>query len=62
MPTPSEDQRPPKKPVFCHEYDTWRQANAVFKDFGGPENDPYGMDPDGDGIPCEALREQELGR
>ena len=62
IPTPSEDQRPPKRPVFCHEFDTWRQANAAFKVFGGPENDPYGMDPDGDGIPCETLREQELGR
>ena len=59
IPTPSEDQRPPKKPLFCDEFDTWPQADAVFKTFGGPENDPYGMDPDGDGIPCEALLEQK---
>ncbi len=59
IPTPREDQRPPKKPLFCDEFDTWREANAVFITFGGPEKDPYGMDPDGDGIPCEALREQK---
>ena len=59
IPTPREEQRPPKKPVFCDEFDTWQQAEATFKTFGGPEQDPYGMDPDGDGIPCEALLEQK---
>ena len=59
IPTPRDDQRPPKKPLSCDEFDTWHEANAVFITFGGPEEDPYGMDSDGDGIPCEALLEQE---
>ena len=58
---PSEDQRPPpppKKPLpyFCSDFDTWREANEFFIAAGGPERDPYGLDSDGDGTPCEELR------
>ena len=40
----------------CDDFDSWREANEFFIAAGGPEKDPYGMDPDADGIPCEALR------
>ena len=43
----------------CGDFVTWREANEHFIASGGPEKDPYGMDSDGDGIPCETLREQK---
>ena len=46
-------------PHDCGDFDSWREANDRFIAAGGPERDPYRLDPDADGIPCEALREQE---
>ena len=46
-------------PHDCGDFDTWREANDVFVAAGGPQRDPYQLDPDADGIPCEALREQK---
>ncbi len=39
----------------CVDFDDWTQANRLFVDSGGPEADPYGLDGDGDGVPCESL-------
>ena len=69
MATPTLDRREPPfvprgpghvGPHECGDFETWREANAFFIAAGGPERDPYQLDPDADGIPCEALREQEL--
>ena len=46
-------------PHDCGDFDSWREANDRFIAAGGPERDPYRLDPDADGIPCEALREQK---
>jgi hypothetical protein len=40
----------------CSEFRSWREARDFFKRTGGTENnDPYGLDTDHDGIPCEYL-------
>ncbi len=39
----------------CVDFDDWAQANRLFVDSGGPKSDPYGLDGDGDGVPCESL-------
>ena len=59
---PSPDSDPDSQPSECGDFESWRQANQFFIAAGGPKSDPFGMDPEGDGIPCETLREQELGR
>ena len=39
----------------CGDFDTWRQAQDFFLSEGGPEDDPHGLDRDGDGIACQGL-------
>lgn len=42
--------------VNCDDFNTHRQAQDFFKGTGGSRNnDPYGLDSDGDGIACETL-------
>lgn len=37
----------------CRRYASQDEAQAVFLDAGGPEQDTLGLDPDGDGYACE---------
>ena len=39
----------------CGDFQTWAQAYRVFVDAGGPEEDPYRLDGDNDGVPCQSL-------
>ena len=39
----------------CSDFDTWRQAQDFFEAEGGPDEDPHGLDQNGDGIVCESL-------
>ena len=59
LPTVTEARLHGPVGFHCGDFDTWRDANDVFRAAGGPERDPYRLDLDADGIPCEALREQK---
>ncbi len=39
----------------CSDFGTWDEAQAFFVSNGGPESDPYKLDPDGNGVPCQSL-------
>ena len=39
----------------CSDFNTWDKAKAFFVSHGGPELDPYSLDTDGNGIPCQSL-------
>ena len=39
----------------CSDFNIWEEAQAFFISHGGPESDPYGLDTDGNGIPCQSL-------
>lgn len=39
----------------CSDFDTHSQAQQVFEDAGGSDDDPYRLDGDGDGQACESL-------
>ena len=50
----------PEEPVAdrdCGDFATWDAAQAFYEQAGGPEADPHRLDPDEDGVACEALRE-----
>lgn len=39
----------------CADFSSQDEAQEVFEDAGGPDDDPYNLDRDGDGIACETL-------
>ena len=39
----------------CSDFSTWNEAQALFVSHGGPGSDPYRLDPDGNGIPCQSI-------
>lgn len=39
----------------CKDFQTQDQAQQFFLEAGGPNDDPHGLDRDGDGIVCENL-------
>ena len=39
----------------CSDFSAWNEAQAFFVSYGGPKSDPYGLDTDGNGIPCQSL-------
>ena len=45
------------RPYRCSQFTTWPQAQAVFLALGGPNSDPNGLDPDGNRIACDELRQ-----
>lgn len=58
-PAPPEDPAPPSPvlpgdDVNCSDFETQPEAQAFFE-ANDPENDPYRLDQDGDGIACETL-------
>ncbi|WP_256391489.1 excalibur calcium-binding domain-containing protein [Natronoarchaeum rubrum] len=44
-------EEPPPRDYNCDDFDTWEEANEVYENSSGE----YGLDGDGDGIPCEDL-------
>lgn len=43
-----------REPRSCADFSTWREAQAYYE--SQKPFDPAGLDPDSDGIACEALR------
>ena len=41
--------------VNCADFATWHEAQAFFEQNGGPGDDVFGLDADGDGVACESL-------
>jgi len=39
----------------CADFDTQSEAQSVFDNCGGVDNDIHGLDKDGDGVVCEGL-------
>ena len=39
----------------CADFDSYADAAAAFEEAGGPQEDPYDLDPDADGYPCEDI-------
>ncbi|CAA9294482.1 MAG: hypothetical protein AVDCRST_MAG93-4152 [uncultured Chloroflexia bacterium] len=58
-PAPPEEPEPPPEEPFvdrdCSDFATQPEAQAFFISEGGPEEDPHGLDADGNGIACESL-------
>jgi hypothetical protein len=56
---PPEEPEPPSDEPFvdrnCSDFETQPEAQAFFIAEGGPEEDPHGLDGDGNGIACESL-------
>lgn len=43
-----------RKDMTCSSFKTHSDAQAFFERSGGPANDPYNFDKDGDGIACNS--------
>lgn len=43
----------------CADFSSWAEAQAFYEEAGGPASDPHSLDPDGDAVACERLREAE---
>lgn len=41
----------------CSDFPSWAEAQAVFEKAGGPDKDPHQLDPDGNGVACEELKQ-----
>ncbi|WP_050613324.1 excalibur calcium-binding domain-containing protein [Bacillus testis] len=37
----------------CDDFENQEEAQGVFEDYGGPNEDPFDLDRDGDGLACE---------
>ena len=55
VPTPTPKYDPDGQDRNCSDFDTWAEAYSFFIAAGGPDNDPHGLDRDGDGNPCTSL-------
>ncbi len=50
-------QRPPSSGDYdCPDFSTQEEAQDFFESQGGPSDDPYNLDRDGDGVACETLQ------
>ena len=62
-PTPATGPTPEPSPsheetfvdLDCSDFSEWREAQSFFESQGGPDEDPHGLDGDGDGIACQSL-------
>ena len=54
-----ESVAPPFEDRDCADFSSWAEAQALYEEAGGPASDPHSLDPDGDGVACERLREAE---
>ena len=56
-PTPAQTTTPSpaEANVNCSDFTVWLDAQYFFLSHGGPINDPYGLDGNGDGFACQSL-------
>ena len=58
-PIPAPQQSPPpEQPLTdrdCEDFSDRQEAQAFYVAEGGPEDDPHGLDRDGDGVACQSL-------
>ena len=54
-PEPEDDSETASLSPACSDFGTWNEAQAFYVSHGGPKSDPYGLDMDGNGIPCQSL-------
>ena len=60
-PTPTPEHTPepaPEEPFEdrdCGDFSEWQDAQDFFLAEGGPDEDPHGLDRDGDGVACQSL-------
>lgn len=45
-------------PIGCGDFLTFEEVDEFFRENGGPDQDPYHLDTDQDGIPCNAASDQ----
>lgn len=45
----------------CYDFSSQEEAQEFYEDEGGPDQDPHGLDSDGDGIACEGMSEVAVG-
>jgi hypothetical protein len=48
---------PNGEPLTCSQFSSWLEAQAIFLAAGGPGRDFHKLDPDGNGLACDGLRE-----
>ncbi len=54
-----ETVAPPFEDRDCGDFATWAEAQSFYEEAGGPASDPHSLDPDGDAVACERLRDAE---
>ncbi len=54
-PGPSASDEEALHDLDCGDFSEWQEAQAFFESQGGPDEDPHGLDGDGDGIACRSL-------
>ncbi len=57
--TPVPTATPSVPDKDCDSFDNWEEVYEFFISEGGPESDPHRLDPDKDGVPCTALKNEE---
>ena len=55
VPSGTNDTENVSLPLTCSDFNVWDEAQAVFVSYGGPDSDPFGLDTDGNGIPCQSI-------
>ncbi len=56
-PTPTPQVTASQPEPGCYDFKSQEEAQEFFEEEGGPDEDPHGLDSDGDGIACEGLSE-----
>ena len=62
-PTPTPDPTPESADIqqeefvdlYCGDFSDWPEAQSFFESQGGPDQDPHGLDGDGNGVVCQSL-------
>ena len=59
-PSPTQTLPPPSPTITfedrnCSDFDTWPEAQEFYETTRGPDEDPHGLDRDGDGVACGSL-------
>ena len=54
-PTPEPAPEEPFEDRDCGDFSEWQDAQDFFLAEGGPDEDPHGLDRDGDGVACQSL-------
>ena len=54
-PVPTLPAKDPLVDRNCGDFADWREAQDFYLSEGGPDDDPHGLDRDGDGVACQSL-------